>query len=240
MIKLPEITLNPAIDVSKCAAELQKNGRVQIHNFFAKDTAETLHQMVADHKPWYLAYNNGDSYYESDLAEFDALTPEQKTGFMNEIYAKACTQFQYVFCQYYITQAIDKGEDKGNPIHVMHDFVNGDIFTPFLKNLTGEENISFVEAFISKYRPGDFLTRHDDTHNKNDRVIAYTIGMTKNWDMNWGGHLAFYDNNGNIKHGLIPDFNTFNAFLIPQEHAVQMVNPSAGSARTSFLGWANR
>ena len=90
------------------------------------------------------------------------------------------------------------------------------------------------------YAPGHFLTEHDDRHEKHDRVAAYVISMTKNWDKNWGGHLAFFDDGGNIKEALIPSFNTLNIFLIPQMHSVQLLSPFAGENRTSYLGWLHR
>ena len=54
---------------------------------------------------------------------------------------------------------------------------------------------------------------------------------TENKD--WGGHLAFFDDDGNITEALIPSFNTFNIFLVPQMHSVQLVSPFAGGKRTS-------
>ena len=238
-ISLPEILLNSDIDPDNFAATLQDKGFVQIHNFFSEETAVRLLDLIKANNTWYVAYNDGDNYYESPLQDFNNMPPHLKQQFMTNIYSRAGTSFQYLFNQYYITQAIEKGEEKGNPIHVMHDFVNADPFMNFIKKLTGENKIKYVESFVSSYRPGHFLTNHDDTHD-NDRVVAYTIGMTKDWEKDWGGHLAFFDDDGNIKQALIPSFNTLSVFLIPQPHAVQFVAPFAKANRVSFLGWANR
>ena len=239
-ISLSEIALNSDIDPKDFAAILQDKGRVQIHNFFSQDSATRLCNLLEQNKTWYLAYNEGDNYYESSMQEFYNMAPHLKQRFMTNIYSRAGTAFQYLFQQYYITQAIEKGEEKGHPLHVMHDFVNADPFMNFMKNLTGEKEIRFIESFASSYGPGHFLTNHDDTHDKNDRVVAYTIGMTKNWQKDWGGHLAFFDDIGNVKEALLPSFNTLSVFLIPQAHAVQFVAPFAQANRVSFLGWANR
>ena len=64
--------------------------------------------------------------------------------------------------------------------------------------------------------------------------------MNNKWEKNWGGHLAFFDDNGNINEAFIPGFNTLNIFLIPQMHSVQLVAPFAAENRTSYLGWLHR
>jgi len=109
-----------------------------------------------------------------------------------------------------------------------------------MRTLTGVKSIRKADSYATMYAPGHFLTEHDDRHEKHDRVAAYVISMTKNWDKNWGGHLAFFDDGGNIKEALIPSFNTLNIFLIPQMHSVQLVSPFAGENRTSYLGWLHR
>ena len=54
---------------------------------------------------------------------------------------------------------------------------------------------------------------------------------------NWGGHLAFYDEAGNVVEALKPALNTLNLFTVPQQHSVQLAIPFAGAPRTSYLGW---
>ena len=156
-ISLSEIALNSDIDPKDFAAILQDKGRVQIHNFFSQDSATRLCNLLEQNKTWYLAYNEGDNYYESSMQEFHNMAPHLKQRFMTNIYSRAGTAFQYLFQQYYITQAIEKGEEKGHPLHVMHDFVNADPFMNFMKNLTGEKEIRFIESFASSYGPGHFL-----------------------------------------------------------------------------------
>ena len=187
-----------------------------------------------------MAYNEGDNFYESSMEQLNALNPQQRQKFMNNIYSRARTQFQYVFYQYYITQAIELNEQPGDPLHQMHEFMNSDETLTLMRQLTGEAAIRKADSYASMYLPGHFLTAHDDRHDKHDRVAAYVFSMTKNWEKNWGGHLAFFDDKGNIEEAFIPSFNTLNIFLIPQLHSVQLVAPFAGANRTSYLGWLHR
>lgn len=119
-------------------------------------------------------------------------------------------------------------------------FMNSEDVLNMMRTLTGETAIRKADSYASIYAPGHFLTAHDDRHDSHDRVAAYVVSMTKTWNKDWGGHLAFFDDDGNITEALIPSFNTLNIFLVPQMHSVQLVSPFAGNSRTSYLGWLHR
>ena len=235
-----DIRINQSLDPGRPHVAFQKTGRLQIPEFFARETAEYLYQLLLDNKTWYLTYNEGQENYESSLTKFQALESLQQQRFMGRIYQRASDQFQYVFNQYYITQAIELGEQPGHPMHALQEFMNRDSTLSFMRTLTGQEDVRKADAYASWYAPGHFLTQHDDLHGTHDRVAALTFSMTKGWDRNWGGHLAFFDDAGNIEEAFMPSFNTLNIFLIPQKHAVQQVAPFAATRRTSYLSWLHR
>lgn len=235
-----KIDINPGHDLDALNQKLHQNGRLQVPDFFTPESAEYLFQLLVEHKHWYLAYNNGNEYFESSMEQLNALDKQQRQKFMNNIYLRARTQFQYVFNQYYITQAIELNEHPGAPIHQMHEFMNTEEVLAFMRKLTGDTTIQKADSYATTYLPGHFLTAHDDRHDKHNRAAAYVFSMTKTWEKNWGGHLAFFDDVGNIKEAFIPSFNTLNIFLIPQMHSVQLVAPFAGANRTSYLGWLHR
>lgn len=235
-----QLDINPEHDFEALSNVLRAESRLQVPDFFTADAAEHLHRIHLENRDWYLAYNDGDNYFESPVQELQALAPPQKQRFMNNIYARARTQFQYVFFQYGISQAIELGEQPGHPMHEVHEFVNSEAFLAPMRTLTGDNTVSKADCFASNYAPGHFLTTHDDRHKKDDRVAAYLFGMTRTWDKSWGGHLAFFDDDGNVTSGFVPSFNTLNIFLVPQVHAVQLVSPFAGANRSNYLGWLQR
>ncbi|WP_171022306.1 2OG-Fe(II) oxygenase [Thalassotalea litorea] len=235
-----QIKINPDLDWDALKLEYQTTSRLQIQNFFTNDTAEYLLQLLQAHQEWYLAYNHGNQFYESTLEDLQRLSPEQRHQFKSNIEKRAQNHFQYVFFQYYISQAIELGENPNHPLHAFEDFVNSDVYLDKMRFLTAEEKINKADSYASYYAPGHFLSEHDDIHPKHDRVAACTFSLTKNWQLNWGGHLAFYDKQGNIDKALIPAFNTMNVFKIPQSHAVQPVAPWAGAKRLSLLSWLHR
>jgi len=236
----PQLEISPDHDLEALGRTLQQDGRLQVSDFFTPDTADYLYKIHRENKDWYLAYNDGGNYFESSLQQLQAVTPQQKLQLMSSINDRARTQFQYVFFQYYISQAIELDEQPGHPMHPIHEFMNSATVLDLMRTLTGEEAIRKADCYASNYAPGHFLTAHDDRHDSHDRVAAYVFSMTKTWDKNWGGHLAFFDDAGNITDAIIPSFNTLNIFLVPQMHSVQLVAPFAGETRTSYLGWLHR
>ena len=235
-----KLTISPDHDFEGLGLTLRKESRLQVPGFFTAETADYLHKIHVENKDWYLAYNEGSEYCESSVEQLQAVSPQQRQQFMNNIYARARTQFQYVFFQYYISQAIELNEQPGHPMHQFDKFMNSDKVLNLMRTLTGENAISKADSYASSYAPGHFLTAHDDRHDSHDRVAAYVISMSKCWDKNWGGHLAFFDEAGNITDALIPSYNTLNIFLVPQMHSVQLVAPFAGESRISYLGWLHR
>ena len=233
-----DIKINDNINFSDYTETLLNKGRVQIHNFFTDTSAKKLQKLLVEHSQWYLAYNEFNNFYEIPFDKVESISSEAKTKFMDALYQRAENNFQYVFKQFIISQAIQLNEE--SPINFIDSFVNSTPFLNAMRTITNDKGINWADSIASSYAPGHFLTNHDDIHNKNDRVVAYTIGMTEDWDPNWGGNLVFFDKNNNIEEGFLPRFNTLSVFTIPQQHAVQLVAPFANKERLSLLGWANR
>ena len=149
-----QLKINPDLDFEALGRNLQEKSRLQVENFFTPDTAEYLHQLLMENKDWYLAYNERDNYYESSMEQLNALNPQQRQKFMNNIYVRARTHFQYVFKQYYITQAIELNEQPGHPMHQMHGFVNSDEVLAAMRKLTGDTTIRKADSYATMYKPG--------------------------------------------------------------------------------------
>jgi Rps23 Pro-64 3,4-dihydroxylase Tpa1-like proline 4-hydroxylase len=235
-----QLKIGPEHDFEALGKVLQDQGHLQVPDFFTPDTAEYLHKIHVENKDWWLSYNEGSNNYESSMQQIQSVPPRQQQQFMNNIYRRARTEFQYVVYQYYISRAVEHNEQPGHPMHEFHEFINSEEVLEQMRTLTQEPAVRKADSYASLYAPGHFLTAHDDRHDSHDRVAAFVFSMTKNWSMNWGGHLAFFDDAGNVTDALIPSFNTLNIFLIPQMHAVQLVSPFAGGNRTSYLGWLHR
>ena len=210
--------INPEIDLSAVAVTLASRGRVQIHDFASAESAKALHDLLQQHDDWYLSYNEGPDNFETSEAEFGALTMEQKHRFTAEVYRRASSGFQYLYKRYHISQALDSGENQGHPMHAVQEWVTGENFLGLMRHVTGRDGIRTSDSYASLCGPGHFLTRHDDRHPTHQRIAAWVLSITPEWNENWGRHLAFYDEPGNVLEALKPAFNTLNLFTVPQQH----------------------
>lgn len=234
------LRLNDALDPALLAEEYRQHGRLQIHQFLSPDSAGALLNAFRANTTWFLSYNEGDDNVETPLSEIERLSPAQRQQFFSAINLRARTQFQYCFVQYYISEAVKRGEQPGHPLHCLQDFLNCPEFLELMRTVTAEPAICRTDALASVYSPGHFLTDHDDRHAVHKRVAAYVLNLTKSWNRNWGGHLAFFDAAGNIEQAFVPCFNTLNIFRVPQSHAVQPIAAYAGNPRFSVTGWLHR
>ena len=89
------------------------------------------------HDDWCLSYNEGPDNFETSDAEFALLIVEQKHRFTAELYRRTRSGFQYLFKQYYISQAVSSGENQGHPIHAVHHWVTGEDFLGVMRDGTG-------------------------------------------------------------------------------------------------------
>ena len=141
--------INPKIDLSGAATLLASRGRVQIPDFVSPESAETLHGLLQQHEDWYLSYNEGPDNFETSEAEFAALNMEQKHRFTEGVYRRARSGFQYLFKQYYISQAVASGENQGHPMHAVHEWVTGEDFLGLMRDVTGRSDIRTSDSYAS-------------------------------------------------------------------------------------------
>lgn len=231
---------NPSLDLDHAARELATTRRLQLHDFLTDESAQSLHEAIANHRPWFVSFNEGSDNFEILKDDLDRLPPPQQARFRQQVEERATRQFQYLFLQYYVTEMDRRGEGEDYPLTALQRLMNTPEMLDIFRALSGEPAVADVDVMVSRYERGHFLMQHDDSHSKRDRVAAYVLNLTPEWRADWGGHLAFFDDIGNVERALVPRFNTLNMFLVPQQHAVQMVAPYAPKARLSITGWLHR
>jgi SM-20-related protein len=227
------IELNPSLDVNEAAIKFSVNGRVHIPNVLEQSSALKLHSTLEEDTRWELTLNNG----RSDFKDIPNLTVEQRSDIAVRVWERAKTHFQYLFDTHRLSK---NGEPYSDPSHIFSKvvlFLNSPQFLSFVRNITGIDEIVRTDAQATRYRPGDFLTRHDDLYGPHDkRLAAYVINLTPVWRPDWGGILNFYNSRGHVAEGYVPVFNALNIFRIPAAHSVTQVS-TFGSIRYSITGW---
>jgi len=228
--------INPGLDVDALASELARNRRLQIPDFFERDTADAIHEMLATRTPWWLAYNVGNEVKQLSPETLSRMGHGQMERVLGEVVERAQTQYQFVYAFYPILGNYFS-QDPKPPISEVFRFLNTPPVLEWLRRLTRRDDVRWVDAQATLYQSGHFLKSHSDKDDSGARVAAYVLNFTKLWERDWGGYLQFFNDNHDIELALRPIFNALNIFLVPTDHSVGIVSPFAYGDRYSVTGW---
>ena len=226
-----------AARASDWSATLAEHRRVHVPNLLDRDSAQQLHQSLSAQQQWNLAFNRDGEHVDIGADSVSLWDDEQRRQFDDIVFRQAREGFQYLYKAVPIYDIYHGSLLPGHFFNTLFEFLNGADFLGFARELTGCSEIGFCDAQATCFEAGHFLTTHDDATAGKNRVAAYVINVTPEWNPNWGGALQFFDDEGNVQQGFTPSFNALNVFLIPQRHAVEYVTPFATGSRFSITGW---
>lgn len=232
------LRLNPALKARDYCEAFSRDGFVQIQQIFEPALAQALGDMLERGMPWDLALSTADNGYEVlNRGQLAALGSEAVGARLQAVSERASQGFGFVYLAYPMISAVLEGRDPGHRVHDLAHWLNSREFLDFGAEIIGASDVVKADAQATLYRPGDFLTLHDDDKPGADRRAAYTLGFTRRWRPDWGGQLLFHDKDGAIERGHLPSFNSLNLFRVPRDHSVAPVAPYATAPRLSVVGW---
>lgn len=223
--------LSSALDRADLTDEFRRKGRVHIRNVLTPRSAKRLHRCLVKETKWSVTFNQGTDFLDVAYA-----TLEERSELALSAMRRASSAFQYVFDNHRLSR---DGEPYPDPAHCLArivEFLNSPQVLSFVRGVTGLDAIAWADAQATLYRPGDFLTLHDDRIGGHKRLAAYVLNMTPDWRAEWGGVLQFLDEAGHIDEGYVPAFNALNLFRVPLLHSVSQV-AIFGGMRYSVTGW---
>lgn len=230
------IRLNPRLDPRDYAEAYARDGMVQVPDLLDEASAEWLALALEHDTPWHLSLKTPEGGKLISPEEMSALGRDALNARVQSALQAGRDGFSFVYLAYPIIKAFMTGQDEGHATHILLQFFNDTAFTDFAKAVTGETGVTKIDAQATWFRPGDFLTLHDDT-DQGQRRAAYTLGLTPDWRPDWGGQLMFHDDAGDIERGFKPGFNVWTVFKTPRNHSVAPVASYAGGKRRSITGW---
>jgi len=233
----PPVRFAGGLDVRAIAGVYAAVGRVHVRPIFTRETAESVYHSLTNEIQWQLQLNDGDKPISRDGASFEALSEADRARVMQAVYANAARGFQYIYNNFPISDLYEQGQQRSLYVMRLYEFLTSPEFLEFARAVTGVRSIAVVDAQATLYRPGHFLTRHDDLQHSKKRVAAYVLNFTPRWVADWGGVLQFIDGDGHVAEGYTPVFNALNLFRVPQPHNVSLVAPFAQGGRYSITGW---
>lgn len=216
-----------AVTVSE---ELRRNRRAHISDFLTEEEAQDLLAIVQDLE-WRLIFNQGAKSYQYPASELDPLDVGQRGAVLNAVYAKARSEFQFLYDTHKIITR------QPTPLAALFAELNSEPMLTALRALTGDDRIVYLDAQATRYRPGHFLTQHNDDVANANRLFAYVLNLTPDWRVDWGGLLQFISEEGHVEEAYAPRWRALNIFQVPQVHSVSIVAPFAGAPRYSITGW---
>lgn len=231
---------SPDLDPAKLRPVLARHGRLHLPGAFPPRDAQTVGVALQDDVPWFRSVNVAGKSYDLALDTLEAMPPERRDELETAIIDGGRTGFQYAFDAYRLSDRIEAGERLGGAfaaIEAVYELLNSEAGLAFIRTLTGEPRCAYADAQATRYRPGHFLTTHDDDVAGKDRLFAYVLNFTPAWRADWGGLLMFLGPDGHVAEAYTPTFNALNIFRVPQPHAVTQVASFAGGDRLSITGW---
>lgn len=238
----PLFALNPDLPRDELAAEFACAGRLQIRDVLTREAAEELREVLASRTDWGVALQAGTHAEPASLRGRDLRdrTRAQQVPALVKGTDQAAANRDYAFrsMRYSLVEAYLGRWAPGGPHDLLLEHLNAPEFLGLMREITGIRELAKADGHASCYGPQQFLGKHIDSHVGEGWRIAYVLNLTiDDWYPDWGGYLAFYNDDGDIETGFMPRFNTLNLFRVPQAHAVTYVPPFAPLGRYAISGW---
>lgn len=232
-----DLSVQPHLDAAALAPVFARFGRMHLPDLFAPQTAQALHDSLTRETPWRRGLNAGGRSVTVPVDEFEAQPEAWKAQAYAAVRQTAGQGFAYLFDTWSVAEEVEAGRRIGIAVEAAYDAFNAPPFLDWLRRLTGDPRIAYVDAQATRYLPGHFLTRHDDGVEGKNRLFAYVLNLTPRWAADWGGLLLFPDADGHVAEGYTPAWNALNLFRVPQPHLVTEVASFAPAARLAITGW---
>ncbi|MBW0008075.1 MAG: 2OG-Fe(II) oxygenase [Sphingomonas sp.] len=230
------LRLNPALNCAALASDYAVRKRLQLRDFLDPASAEQVYESVHE-LPWGMVYNDGPQVHQLSPEQVAAMDDQQADDITAGIQERAREQFQFLYAFYPVHHAYLLPTGPRYRAFEFLELLNNPAVIDFIRDLTGLDQIRWADAQATWYRPGHFLTAHDDEDPVRGRVAAYVMNLSRDWNRDWGGLLQFFDANDNVEQAYKPAFNTLNIFTVPQLHSVSMVSTYVTAERLAVTGW---
>ncbi|MDF2179947.1 2OG-Fe(II) oxygenase family protein [Aliiglaciecola sp. CAU 1673] len=228
---------HPEFDPAQATIGLTSQGRCQLKPLLDQPSLTLLQKEIAEIVSWNLVTRLGGKHLDLDSSAMDKLPQLQQAEFYARVMQEAEQGFQYLFETFPIYDAWHQGRlpSEAPVLAKIFEFINSESFLSVMREMLKCQDIGFADAQLTRYRPGHFLTWHDDEVKGKNRVAAFVLSLSQDWQAEWGGLLQFDD--GGTKTAFLPQYNCLSIFKVPTRHQVTPVISGAGHYRYSITGW---
>lgn len=228
---------NSGLNDAEIAATLAATGRVQINDFLEPSGTEALLAHLTEADRWIHVLNSADKVYEIACDVLATMDDANRAILRRKTDEEAARGFQFHFDTIRVPDSRQERIAASNLLADFALFISSPPIVRWFRKITGCPGIDFADCQATRYRNGDFLTRHDDAVEGKHRQFAYVLGLTQEWRAEWGGLLIFPQDEATSVETLVPRFNVLSLFKIGQQHSVSQVASYAPLPRISVTGW---
>ncbi|QOL27159.1 2OG-Fe(II) oxygenase [Thalassotalea sp. LPB0316] len=211
--------------------QFSERGFVRIDNFLSLDDAEQLAKYYQNELKFTNAFYTDNHNREATDEQIGALPLEEKRRLFQAIQNNAAQGVGFLYGRKKVE--LTDADLTAKLLKAM----NSEALIKLVSEITSKPELKYADGQATKYRVGDFLTRHIDNLAGETRQIAYVVGLTKQWHPDWGGLLQFFEPSGEPTNSLAPSFNSLTLFDVNKVHSVTSVANFAPRQRFSLTGW---
>ena len=232
-----DFAIDPSLDGRRLAPVFARFGRLHLPGFLRESGAQALIDALAGTDGWTVSTLGAGSTIDIPATAFASADDAARAALIASAHGEARSGFHYMFESLRISDLVEAAAPVPPVLEALYDWLNGEAFLAFAREISGFEDLVYVDAQATRYLPGHYLNQHDDARDGAGRRLAYVLNLTPHWRPDWGGLLAFIDGDGHVAEAYSPAFNALNLFRVPQPHMVTSVAPFAGGPRLSITGW---
>ncbi|MCW8107466.1 2OG-Fe(II) oxygenase [Alteromonas ponticola] len=227
-----QIKFNENFDLDAAAVEFQHDKRGRFTDVLDTSNASEIYTGLKS-LSYDLALIHEQRYMSIQPSDWTSMDPQTKQKYITMSHRYASHGEGFIYGR----KNLSAGGCGVGSIDAFNKWLNSKAVIAWIKKVSGHDDIVAASAQATRYGPGQFLTRHKDEHQTEQRRVAYVFNFTEKWHPDWGGLLQFYENDGTPRDSWTPGFNTLSLFDVKHIHSVTYVTPFALQPRLSITGW---
>ena len=229
--------LNPNLNFDQLRDDYAKDQRLRIDDVMDPTIADELRALCTKKVPFDFIYVDGGVNHVINTEQMKAMSPQDRRDLQIRINQQAAEGVGFLYGGYRLGKERTEIPEAFSTIEKVYEFFNSRKMLDAIETITGQQDLVDADAQMTRYVPGNFLTRHSDDIYQEGRRIAYVFSFTERWHPDWGGLLQFYEKDGTPRDAWIPGANTLSIFDVSHIHGVSYVAPYAPVPRLSMTGW---
>lgn len=231
--------ISKRFDLKDLRQQFYETGTVIIKDLLCEDVAEAVYESLENAVPWELHFKKLKSNQIKVISPEDSLklTDREKLNLVPKMATLQDNDLSFAYNRFTIPTTEEGACESTLILARVAQYFNSKEYLQLLGDITGNYRGREVSIWASRYDPHHHLSVHTDESLHQGRIAAHVLGLTKNWEKEWGGEFAFCDRAGRPVDYHAPTFNCLTLFKVPRYHLVSQVKPYAKEFRYSFFGW---